>query len=71
MCTVYFTVYITSKVIFYQAQMEKFCVTGRRIFVLHVKTTEKQIATQDINLLIYNAFNMIDTHIAVNTAFCN
>lgn len=57
--------------IFYQAQMENFCVTGRGIFVLHVKTTEKQIATQDINLLIYNAFNMIDTHIAVNTAFCN
>lgn len=51
--------------------MENFCVTGRGIFVLHVKTTEKQIATQDINLLIYNVFNVIDTHIAVNTAFCN
>lgn len=66
-----FTVYITSKIIFYQAQMENFCVTGREIFVLHVKTTEKQIATQDINLLIYNEFNIIDTHITVNTAFCN
>lgn len=51
--------------------MENFCVTGREIFVLHVKTTEKQIATQDINLLIYNEFNIIDTHITVNTAFCN
>ena len=57
--------------IFYQAQMENFCVTGRGIFVLHAKTTEKQIATQDVNLLIYNVFNLIDTHITVDTAFCN
>ncbi len=66
-----FTVYITSKIIFYQAQMENFCVTGREIFVLHVKTTEKQIATQDVNLLIYNAFNIIDTHIAVDAFLRN
>ena len=71
MCTVYFTVYITSKIIFYQALMENFCVTGRGIFVLHVKTTEKQIATQDINLLIYNVFNVIDTHIAVDAFLRN
>lgn len=51
--------------------MENFCVTRRGIFVLHVKTTEKQIATQDINLLIYNAFNMIDTHIAVDAFLRN
>ncbi len=56
---------------FYQAQMEKFCVTGREIFVLHVKTTEKQIATQYINLLIYNVFNLIDTHIAVDAFLRN
>ncbi len=51
--------------------MENFCVTGREIFVLHVKTTEKQIATQDINLLIYNEFNIIDTHIAVDAFLRN
>ncbi len=51
--------------------MENFCVTGREIFVLHVKTTEKQIATQDINLLIYNEFNIIDTHITVDAFLCN
>lgn len=57
--------------IFYQAQMENFCVTGREIFVLHVKTTEKPIATQGVNLLIYNAFNVIDTHIAVDAFLRN
>ncbi|BDR98444.1 hypothetical protein NUITMVP1_23530 [Proteus mirabilis] len=39
--------------------------------MLHVKTTEKQIATQDINLLIYNVFNVIDTHIAVDAFLRN
>ncbi len=71
MYCLFFTVYITSKIIFYQALMENFCVTGRGIFVLHVKTTEKQIATQDINLLIYNVFNVIDTHIAVDAFLRN
>lgn len=65
------TVYITSKMIFYQAQLENFCVTGRGIFVLHVKTTEKQIITQYYNMLIYSEFDLISTHIAVDTAFCN
>lgn len=51
--------------------MENFCVTGREIFVLHVKTTEKQIETQDVNLLIYNVFNIIDTHIAVDAFLRN
>lgn len=39
--------------------------------MLRVENIEKQIATQDINLLIYNAFNLIDTHIAVDAFLCN
>ena len=65
------TVYITSKIIFYQAQIENFCVTGRGIFVLHVKTTEKQITTQYYNMLIYSEFNLISTHITVDAFLRN
>ncbi len=65
------TVYITSKMIFYQAQLENFCVTGRGIFVLHVKTTEKQIITQYYNMLIYSEFDLISTHIAVDAFLRN
>ncbi len=64
-------VYITSKIIFYQAQIENFCVTGGGIFVLHVKTIEKQITTQHYNMLIYNGFNLIGIHIAVDAFLRN